>query len=436
MVASSIFLSHKLKKALYSDAQFRDYDLGVSFFLPFNSDNERTKGSALIKARYESLLEALDLFENLSINQIASFSRHWHSNQARLLLDGVRNFGDAKWEALFEGVYDGKEGKGDIRGKESQGLHIVCLSSSDALVKEGQKMNHCVGTYTKNCMRNQVHILSIRDSNGNSVSTIEVYADYNKKKLKVSQHRGKNNSKPDAKAVKLLNNFLDDVNFQKVKIDWEMLRAKHQERTSSFNSVKELSTNEVGFDVLDGNHVKTVHEAYKKIMTKKLCKNLTKKVNERDLQDLFDAIKQGNNKLAKSLLGNEALASLKDRNGNTALNIAIIHKNDEIAHELLDNHDVDVNASNNRDDTALHFATVTNNESIAQRLLDKGVDTEARNINGSTAYDYAKHEHMPRKSIAKSIINAQSPQTLSHVDRFKREQRDAKEQYNRNTVRI
>lgn len=109
----------------------------------------------------------------------------------------------------------------------SNGYHITCLTNSRQLSEEGDELQHCVGksTYDLRCCADhngRSHILSVRDANGNSVSTAEVqyYADVyhmdgdfvvagRGHKMNVLQHHGQYNGNPPREAAKAFNEFLE-----------------------------------------------------------------------------------------------------------------------------------------------------------------------------------------------------------------------------------
>jgi len=63
--------------------------------------------------------------------------------------------------------------------------------------------------------------------------------------------------------------------------------------------------------------------------------------------------------------------------------------------ELLIAHGADVNARNFSGTTPLVFAAMFEQEKIATLLLEKGADKTLRDVQGKTAYDYAKTKGSP-----------------------------------------
>ena len=68
--------------------------------------------------------------------------------------------------------------------------------------------------------------------------------------------------------------------------------------------------------------------------------------------------------------------------------MAAVYKRDEEVINILLNHKVDVNISDNKGTTALHYATMFNNTSIAKKLINAGAKSDIKDANGKTAFDY------------------------------------------------
>ncbi len=83
------------------------------------------------------------------------------------------------------------------------------------------------------------------------------------------------------------------------------------------------------------------------------------------------------------LLANGADPNERDEDGNTALQAAILHGDDELARLFLV-HGVDVNAKNHGNLTALHCAAIGGRGGIVFLLLTKGADVNASDNHGDT----------------------------------------------------
>jgi ankyrin repeat protein len=134
-------------------------------------------------------------------------------------------------------------------------------------------------------------------------------------------------------------------------------------------------------------------------------------------QDIFDAIKNNDVDIVKSLIENNiSLVNQTDNTGNTPLHnavlvsskpiigillskgadidagntqkstplqLAIANKNDEIAKYLIDK-GANINKQDLRGNTPLHYTVYSNSNDIAQLLIDKGADIEAKSFNNYT----------------------------------------------------
>jgi hypothetical protein len=97
----------------------------------------------------------------------------------------------------------------------------------------------------------------------------------------------------------------------------------------------------------------------------------------------------GNAGALREFFGSEANNpnTMKNRNGQTALHIAVLHNNYHAIIALLMDIGADPNTRNQREQTALHIAAVDNNWRLLKVLLDFGADPNAMNEWGQTALD-------------------------------------------------
>ena len=73
-------------------------------------------------------------------------------------------------------------------------------------------MQHCVGGYAIRCFLGESHIISLRDSNDRSLSTLEITTDkYNERHLKIVQHKSNGNRTPDRFLTTLETNLLSAI---------------------------------------------------------------------------------------------------------------------------------------------------------------------------------------------------------------------------------
>ena len=91
-------------------------------------------------------------------------------------------------------------------------VSAVSLGTTHALALEGQRMQHCVGGYSISCFLGESHIISMRDSDDRSLSTLEITTDkYNDRYFKIIQHKGHGNRTPDLFLISLESNFLSII---------------------------------------------------------------------------------------------------------------------------------------------------------------------------------------------------------------------------------
>ena len=91
------------------------------------------------------------------------------------------------------------------------GYSIVKLNKERAFLEEGVKMGHCVGSYFEKYLSGDLEIFSLRDNDNEPHCTIE----YNPKKRKLSQVKGKANLEVVKKYHKYIIQFLNQLNFEK-----------------------------------------------------------------------------------------------------------------------------------------------------------------------------------------------------------------------------
>jgi len=72
--------------------------------------------------------------------------------------------------------------------------NFVELRSSEDLSEESDRMHHCVWTYDDKCARGLSRIFSIRDEQGQRVSTLELVRTHEKGRWQVAQNRGEGNA--------------------------------------------------------------------------------------------------------------------------------------------------------------------------------------------------------------------------------------------------
>lgn len=176
---------HHLTSALYggphmTEATVGDFDPfeGLNGFEP----NPRMKG-------------VMDtMFGARGAKAIMEASRKWHQELPRLdaALQDEKLHGEISWEGLSE------------PWTAPNGLVVTPLASRDALIDEGRAMEHCVGGYTQQCLRD-LHVVSIRSPEGTRLGTAALREPSDPgKPLELDQHQSRKNGEPDKAADKAL----------------------------------------------------------------------------------------------------------------------------------------------------------------------------------------------------------------------------------------
>ena len=95
----------------------------------------------------------------------------------------------------------------EVVTKLSDGYYVVHLQTKDSLLREGQKMQHCLrdpsDSWFKQASNHSIFLLSLRDKKGEPHATLEVKANGD-----VVQAKGKQNQAVDSKYHKYIHEFL------------------------------------------------------------------------------------------------------------------------------------------------------------------------------------------------------------------------------------
>ncbi len=127
------------------------------------------------------------------VNEQANVQRYWTNNK-----DWWKKY-TRKWSSFGIRQFDYIEGTGNNK----KVFNIRHLKTAEALAKEGQAMNHCVGSYAFRCENNTSAIFTLRLSSRTeglqTLVTIEVNADKN-----IVQARAKSNRAPSELAKRVI----------------------------------------------------------------------------------------------------------------------------------------------------------------------------------------------------------------------------------------
>ena len=134
---------------------------------------------------------------------------------------------------------------------------------------------------------------------------------------------------------------------------------------------------------------------YKIIKTKsqrgKIQKALLQAINDDDLESV------------KTVLEEQANATICDKKGNSLLMLAIANGKENIIQYLLTIKDIDINAQNNEGSTALIEAIEKNNATLVTQLINKGANVNIADKNGFTPLIMATIN--AKNAIATELIN-------------------------------
>lgn len=129
--------------------------------------------------------------EAMSLGRLADLNEAWHRAHREATLESAKASAALNAQMCWPGVLPGDVSLG--------GLVAVELLSAGALLEEGRRLGHCVGGYAPWALAGQCRLISLRDMEGRSVSTIELFV--HKQRLLVRQHHGAGNSKPSPTAA-------------------------------------------------------------------------------------------------------------------------------------------------------------------------------------------------------------------------------------------
>lgn len=211
---------------------------------------EKHHNSMLQEAILSVAIETL--LQGKNIEDILGLSEAWHSPRYDMPLQLRPLAALGEWNALSESA------------TLPSGYRVVCRTSAKQLLDETRMLGHCVGkgSYAARCLDGDVHILSILDRSGTSISTIDIrIADsYAKSRERVvlpggkfsvfiAQHRGRNNGPAPADAQKVFKEWKKLVEKGKIPIRMEQRgeTAESVKRRKSASHSKLEST--VGFPI-------------------------------------------------------------------------------------------------------------------------------------------------------------------------------------------
>lgn len=138
------------------------------------------------------------------------------------------------WPALFS-PWKSEDGRREI----------AFLTSTSALVEEGLRMRHCVGSYDQQCAQGTTHIASVK-VDGDHVATLELRVELMAKEKTLSINKGQfasvRNSSPPAEAQSAFSEFMRDVSLRRVVPNTaavaSVIKRKQEERDITWPSLR------------------------------------------------------------------------------------------------------------------------------------------------------------------------------------------------------
>jgi hypothetical protein len=159
------------------------------------------------------LRPVLEALAKLKIEKVQQISESWHKEigRAQHVLEG-----GVDWPPLIEPC-------------EVDGVMVTPLTTPEMLLEESRRLQHCASTYTAKCRHSTVHILSLRDRSGESLSTLEIRLEprFGQFTPVMIQHRGMKNQPPPASVVhvwKVLSGWLSRPSMQDRYAELELAR--------------------------------------------------------------------------------------------------------------------------------------------------------------------------------------------------------------------
>lgn len=186
--------------ALYSDLIYREIQREFPEAYP--------EDSADYIYNFPELFHAL-LADNQCILQMQRLQERWHQNFALLEVRKPLALNE-RWEPL-------------IADCQINGISVNVLTSSLALRKHGNEMEHCVGGFNRFCLANSCNILRLMDADGTQTTASLVYS--KKHPVFVHQHFGARNSPPSLMHSRALEELVERINHKKIPLNPARLNA-------------------------------------------------------------------------------------------------------------------------------------------------------------------------------------------------------------------
>lgn len=223
-------------------------------------------GKELLDKVYSDMMERF--LKGVPIGAICELSTYWHEPGRMAELNKAKTFSDQQWEPLFSPPVH----------YPSDGIYAIPLTTSAELQKEGKDLAHCVGGYTRSCLEECSHIISLRNENGESLSTLELVHSLRNGRdndpevinikgqtedhLRLKQHYGKRNQEPSPLCKKVQGRLFDEIRSGKVAVNLPALEKKREERVQIMKHQADMVL--IGYDPADEEQYTSAKEIYRR----------------------------------------------------------------------------------------------------------------------------------------------------------------------------
>jgi hypothetical protein len=187
-------------------------------------------------ANYSRAITEQLLYGGESLGRISDKITWWHKNSGKIRTELRHQYPDQAtilryWEPITETF------------TTEEGWTIHSLVDEESLWAEGQAMGHCVGNYGNRCAVGYSHILSIRNAEGDRVSTVEIDETKLKQSIEegkpiegvIRQHYAFKNKRPIMEAQTTLQSWFDAIRNEKLTIDFDFLNTSRIKRLKCDN---------------------------------------------------------------------------------------------------------------------------------------------------------------------------------------------------------
>jgi hypothetical protein len=163
------------------------------------------------------------LVRDRKIHRLSELFARWETSARHIqhALDETQH----SWPPLCdETAFDSEKGR----------LRIVPLCNAVALAEESYRLKHCVASYSNQCIHSPSHILSIRDDNGKSLSTLHlsVIKEGGRFAVVINEHSGLTNTRPSEAEKSAVASFVKMINSGGILVDWRGLEEQLEERVA------------------------------------------------------------------------------------------------------------------------------------------------------------------------------------------------------------